>query len=290
MAGTAVLVDAVCAALAEVAQSIILPRYKQLGAGDVRAKTNPNDLVTVADEESEAALAPKLMALLPGAKVVGEEAAAADPDALPRLLAHDPVWIVDPIDGTLNFVHGRDAFASVVALVSQGETVLGWIHDPISGATLWAEKGKGAWRRPARVLTAPRDEPVRLPGDLLRPGIGLKTLNAALYAKEFAGVKGAFARNVSQGSAAHDYWALAEGRLHLSGYRNLKPWDHAAGVLIYAEAGGYSRLLSGAPYNPVVARQMGLLSAPNADIWQQVATLRHTPDHWPLQGPPETGT
>lgn len=267
------MVDAVCAALAEIAQSIILPRYKQLGDGDVRTKTGATDLVTIADEESEKALAPRLMALLPGSKVVGEEAVAADPAALPGLLAHDPVWIVDPIDGTLNFVHGRDAFASVVALVSQGETVLGWIHDPLSGRTLWAEKGKGCWRRPPKALSAPRDARVKLPEDIKRPGIDLKTLNAALYNKQFAGAKGAFARNVNQGSAAHDYWALAEGRLHLSGYKNLKPWDHAAGVLIHAEAGGYARLLSGAAYDPVAAGQTGILSAPSQDVWRRVADL-----------------
>lgn len=270
------MVDAVCAALAEIAQSIILPRYKQLGADDVRAKTGATDLVTIADEESERALAPRLMALLPGSKVVGEEAAAADPAILPGLLAHDPVWIVDPIDGTLNFVHGRDAFASVVALVSQGETVLGWIHDPLTGRTLWAEKGKGAWRRPLQAVSAPSDTRVRLHSDITRPGVDLKSLNAALYNKQFAGAKGTFARNVMQGSAAHDYWALAEGRLHLSGYKNLKPWDHAAGVLIHSEAGGYARLLSGTPYSPVVAGQAGILSAPSEDVWRRVAALAQT--------------
>lgn len=270
------MVSAVCAALADIAQSIILPRYKQLGEGDVRAKTSATDLVTIADEECERALAPRLAALLPGSKVVGEEAVAADPSLLPGLLAHDPVWIVDPIDGTLNFVHGRDAFASVVALVSQGETVLGWIHDPLTGRTIWAEKGKGAWRRPLQALSAPSDARVRIPSDITRPGVDLKSLNAALYEKKFTAAKGAFARNIGHGSAAHDYWALAEGRLHVSGYRNLKPWDHAAGVLIHAEAGGYARLLAGAPYNPVIAGQTGILSAPSEDVWRRVAALAET--------------
>jgi len=277
VAGTAILVDAVCAALADIAKGIILPRYQQLGESDIRSKTSATDLVTIADEESEKALAPRLMALLPGSKVVGEEAVAADPASLQGLLAHDPIWIVDPIDGTLNFVHGRPAFASVVALVSRGETVLGWIHDPLTGRTLWAEKGKGCWRRPPKALSTPKDARVLLPAELKRPGVDLKTLNAALYAKEFAGAKGAFARNAMQGSAAHDYWALAEARLHLTGYKNLKPWDHAAGVLIYAEAGGYSRLSSGAPYNPVAADQKNILSAPSKDIWERVAALGQKP-------------
>jgi fructose-1,6-bisphosphatase/inositol monophosphatase family enzyme len=114
---------------------------------------------------------------------------------------------------------------------------------------------------------------VRIPEEVRRPGVDLRTLTAALYNRQFAGAKGAFARNVRHGSAAHDYWALAEGRLHLSGYKNLKPWDHAAGVLIHAEAGGYARLLPGARYDPVAMGQTGLLSAPSEDVWRRVAAL-----------------
>ena len=270
MASSAALVSSVCTALADVARDIILPRFRQLGANDIRTKTSATDLVTIADEESERALAPRLMALLPGSKVIGEEAAAADPDALPRLLRHDPVWIVDPIDGTLNFVNGSQAFASVVALVSGGETVLGWIHDPLSQRTLWAEKGKGCWRRAPKFQ---QDAHLLLSAHTKHPDVDLSTLNAALYNREFAGAKGKFARNAHQGSAAHDYWALAEGRLHVSGYKNLKPWDHAAGTLIHTEAGGYHRLLSGEAYNPVVAGQTGLLSAPSRDVWERVSEM-----------------
>ncbi len=278
MASSAALVSSVCAALADVARDIILPRFRQLGESDIRTKTSATDLVTIADEESERALGPRLMALLPGSKVIGEEAAAADPGALPGLLRHDPVWIVDPIDGTLNFVNGSQAFASVVALVSGGETVLGWIHDPLSQRTLWAEKGKGSWRRTPKILESRAsgttgDTRILLPPDIKRPDVDLSTLNAALYNREFAGAKGKFARNAHQGSAAHDYWALAEGRLHVSGYKNLKPWDHAAGTLIHTEAGGYHRLLSGEAYNPVVAGQTGLVSAPSRDVWERVAEM-----------------
>jgi fructose-1,6-bisphosphatase/inositol monophosphatase family enzyme len=270
------LVDAVCVALSEIAQAIILPRYKQLSAGEVRAKSHAADLVTIADEECERALAARLMTLLPGSKVVGEEAVAADPGALEGLLRHDPIWIVDPIDGTLNFVNGNPAFAIIVALVREGETVLGWIHDPLTGRTLWAEKGKGAWRRPPKAHAALADVRVRLPEDIKRPDVDFATLNASLYNKEFVAAKGKFARNFRQGSAAHDYWTLAEGTLHVLGYRTLKPWDHAAGVLIHAEAGGYQCLLSGAAYSPVVAGQTGLLCAPSAAIWQRVAALAET--------------
>jgi fructose-1,6-bisphosphatase/inositol monophosphatase family enzyme len=269
----AALVDAVNAALVDVAQSIILPRYQRLNEGEVRSKTHAADFVTIADEECEQALSPRLIALLPGSKVVGEEAVAADPDTLAGLLRHDPIWIIDPIDGTANFVHGKPLFATIIALVSKGETVMGWIHDPLTGHTLWAEKGQGVWRRPPKALGHSGDARILLPDDSKRPNIDLARLNAALYTKEFVMAKGKFARNLRQGSAAHDYWALAEGRLHVLGYKNLKPWDHAAGLLIHAEAGGYHRLRSGAAYSPVITGQTGLLAAPSEEIWQRVDAL-----------------
>jgi fructose-1,6-bisphosphatase/inositol monophosphatase family enzyme len=106
-----------------------------------------------------------------------------------------------------------------------------------------------------------------------RASTDLRTLNAALYNRDLALAKGRFARIIRHGSAAHDYWALAEGRMHVLAYRRMKPWDHAAGVLIHAEAGGYNRLMNGAPYSPVGREQTGLLCAPSKEIWQRVNAL-----------------
>jgi fructose-1,6-bisphosphatase/inositol monophosphatase family enzyme len=83
---------------------------------------------------------------------------------------------------------------------------------------------------------------------------------------------GEFARNVHLGSAAHDYWATVEGRVHIVTYRRLRPWDHAAGVLIHAESGGHNGLLGGTPYRPVSEAE-GLLCAPNAETWARCAAL-----------------
>src|SRR5258706_1538626 len=101
----------------EVARTEIVPRFRMLRAGDIREKS-PGNLVTAADMASEAALTRRLGEILPGAVVLGEEAAAED-EGLFGLLAGDaPVWIIDPVDGTINFAHGRPGFAVIVALVS----------------------------------------------------------------------------------------------------------------------------------------------------------------------------
>jgi fructose-1,6-bisphosphatase/inositol monophosphatase family enzyme len=255
--------EAVVAAVREVAETYILPRYQKLAKGDVRAKTHPGDLVTVADIESEQALSKILPALWPGSEVIGEEAAAADAAVLSHLAGDSPVWIIDPVDGTSNFVDGRPTFGVIIALVQRGETLMGWIHDPVAHRTLWAEKGAGAW------LQEQAGTPIRmhLPEP---PGETLNLLTAGLYAKHFAPLKTRFARIVRLGSAAHDYWSLVDGRMHVLSFSYLKPWDHAAGMLIHTEAGGYTRLVNGASYSPAARDQPASLSAPNKNIWDAI--------------------
>ena len=256
------LITNVTDAMRHVSETIILPRFNQLAEGEVRSKSNPRDLVTIADEEGEQALTPILRDLLPGSLVIGEEAAAADPKVLEHLLSEDYVWIIDPIDGTSNFVHGRAVFAVMIALVRKGETILGWIHEPIENRTLVGEKGAGTHRFSDGKSVIMRVVPPQ--------SQDLSGMVAALYNPACAPLKTSFARLSRLGSAAHDYWALVENRLHVMCYAWLKPWDHAAGVLIHREAGGYNCLTSSVPYNAARANQTGLLAAPTREIWDAI--------------------
>ena len=129
-----------------------------LAEGDVRSKTHPGDLVTIADEEAEVLLGQKFMELLPGSRVVGEEAVSRDSAVLDLLAGDEPTRLVDPIDGTSNFVNGIARFAMIVALVWNGETVMGWIYEPMIGATFLAERvGRGG--APAPGCGGPRRAP-----------------------------------------------------------------------------------------------------------------------------------
>ena len=254
------------AAMREVAETYILPRYKKLAEGDVKSKSHPNDLVTIADVESEHALTRMLPDFLPGSRVVGEEAVAADAKVLDSLAGSNPVWIVDPIDGTANFVKGEASFAVMIALVQSGETLAGWIHDPVINRTLWAEKGAGAWLTVGQTTV-----PVKMPAP---PSDNLHDLTAGIYNREFKSLVGKFHRVTRIGSAAHDYWSLSDGRMHVLCFSRMRTWDHAAGVLICAEAGGYSCMLSGKPYAPALADQVGIVSAPSRHIWEIVVNAK----------------
>lgn len=256
--------ERVIEALRIVGETIVLPRFNRLAEGDVRAKSHAGDLVTIADEESEAELSTVFRHIIPGSVIVGEEGVHRDKKILEFLNEAAPVWIIDPVDGTKNFVSGIGRFAMIAALARGQETVMAWIHDPLAGDTLAAEVGAGTWRfnagRPAVQLRIPPSSRE------------LSQMITAHHHRAFGPHLGKFHRNVHLGSAAHDYWAAVEGRVQIITYRRLRPWDHAAGVLLHKEAGGYNGLLNGEPYRPV-AEAEGLVCAPTADAWARVAAL-----------------
>jgi fructose-1,6-bisphosphatase/inositol monophosphatase family enzyme len=253
------LIDAerVAALIREVAKTAILPRFRNLKPEELTEK-GPNDLVTVADIESERLLSAGLLAMLPGSTVVGEEAAYADPGVLLRLSGDAPVWILDPVDGTLMFAKGDEGFAVIVALAFKGRTVAGWILDPVGDRMAVAEEGEGAWLDGKRMRVS-ADRPI---ADMTGAVWSMKPVTAALKGK----VRGW----APWGSAGRAYMALAAGELDFVMFRKLNPWDHAAGVLMHAEAGGKSALFDGAPYRPVPLKSP-LLLAPGPESW---ATLR----------------
>src|ERR1700675_4019087 len=145
--------DKVARLLAEIAAEEVMPYFEKLGRDDIREK-KPGDLVTIADVATERRLTPLLTDLLPGSRVVGEEAVAADPGVLDALADTAPVWLLDPIDGTANFAAGTPIFAVMVALVREGETVMSWIHDPVTRRTASAVAGEGAWHDGRRLRVA----------------------------------------------------------------------------------------------------------------------------------------
>ncbi len=255
-------IDGVTEIIAAVGREEILPRFRALAAGDVREK-GPGDLVTVADEASEARLAAALTDLLPGSVVVGEEASAADPAVLERLAGTAPVWVVDPLDGTSNFAGGIERFAMIVALVHGGRTVAGWIHEPLDGRTGTAVAGQGAFIDGRSVRVADAAPLAAMTG----------IVSTQKYAREhWPGVRRLKSALRSAGHmrcAGLEYLNLAEGKVHVAVPAKLKPWDHLAGALMHREAGGHGAMIDGGPYTPSIHDGM-LILAPDDASWQAV--------------------
>lgn len=239
----------------ETAEAEILPRFGHLTAGQIREK-KPGQLVTEADVEAEKVLSRRLVDLVPGSLVVGEEAVDGDPALLRNLEGLGTVWVIDPVDGTGNFAKANSRFAVIIALVVGGITRAGWIHDPVADRMVMAEAGEGAWLGSRRLSVLP-DGP-------------LDSLNGSV--KRSGRLAAMVARVGRQGSAAHDYIDLVTGVLHFAHFKRLMPWDHAAGVLIHTEAGGFSQLLDGRAYQPV-ACEAALLLTPTEGCWRSLKPL-----------------
>lgn len=261
---TTVDLDRLAATLDAVADEEILPRWRNLGDGEIREKTGPNDLVTVADEAAERRLVELLPALYPGSVVIGEESVEKDRSLLKAIDGDAPVWIVDPVDGTKNFAEGKDRFCVMVALTHRGETIASAIHQPVDKRTAVAGRGEGAWMLEAAsrdrlsVADAAGIEEVegsfnfRFFPESVRPGIRQR-------ANEVLGD-----RHYRRGCAGYDYIQLATGRWHYAVYWKNMPWDHAPGLLIHAEAGGYAARIDGRPYRPAELNG-GIIAAVDRD-------------------------
>ncbi|MCM2576698.1 inositol monophosphatase family protein [Streptomyces meridianus] len=237
------LAAAVDEAVRRAAADEIMPRFRKLARHEVSEKSGPQDLVTVADQLAEERLTEELRALLPGSEVVGEEAVSADAGVLDALHASAPVWIVDPVDGTRQFVHGDPGFSTLVTLAHQGQLLASWTYAPATGSMAVALRGAGA----------------QLDGRPLRSGSPAAgaPLSVATSHPDFTSAveKRAFARLAVDGvaprpcgSAGLEYLYVAQGKLDAVAFGWENAWDHAAGLLLVAEAGGTSGTVAGEPF------------------------------------------
>jgi fructose-1,6-bisphosphatase/inositol monophosphatase family enzyme len=259
---TQALTQAVAAVMRDAAARAIMPRYQTLTASQITAKA-ADDMVTVADTESEVILAEGLAKLLPEATIVGEEAAHADPSLMGKL-GDTLCWIIDPVDGTNNFAAGKPPFGILIALAQAGETIAGWIYDPLRGRLCHAHRGQGAFIDEERVMA-------RVTG--IEPPIAAISLVFADPEKR-AVLKTQIAPHYTlvdiPRCAAEQYPRLVLGENDVSIFERTLAWDHAAGVLFVNEAGGKAARPDGSPYR-VDEDRKGLIGAASPALWDELA-------------------
>ncbi|MGB8943392.1 MAG: inositol monophosphatase family protein [Streptomyces sp.] len=228
-------------ALRKAAAAEVMPRFRQLAEGDVVQKSGPHDLVTVADRLAEEQLTKALTTLLPGSVVVGEEAVHADPSIYEAIRTDAPVWIVDPVDGTRQFVHGDPGFCMLIALAWRGEVIASWTYAPALDEMAVALRGKGAWLDGERLVAGSPQEAIEVATS--HPDFTTPAQKQALLGLRTEGV-------VPRpcGSAGLEYLAIAKGELDAVAFSWELAWDHAAGLLLVAEAGGSNLTIAGEPF------------------------------------------
>lgn len=211
--------------LAEGAADVV--RAGRLGGVTAAAKSTATDLVTEVDRATERWLTDRLTQLRPGDAILGEEEGD-------RAGTTGVRWVLDPIDGTVNFVLGLPQFAVSVAAEVDGAVVAGAVCNPVSRETFHARRGGGAQLGGVR-LTGPRTVPLRRA--VVGTGFGYDAAARARQVAVLAPVLPAVGDVRRLGAASLDLCFLAAGRLDAYYEAGLHPWDHAAGGLIATEAG-----------------------------------------------------
>lgn len=255
--------DRVGDAIRETSAEVIEPRFAALSPTEVRSKA-AGELVTVADVDPKRLLTRRLTDLLPAAADVGEEACATDPTLL-ESLGSAQAWLIDPLDGTANFVEGKPDWAVMVALREDGRTVASWIWQPTSQTMYTAEAGGGATRNGAAVTVTPRGQP---PAGL-RGAVLTRFLPPSVSATVDAGRERFAAVTAGRRCAGFDYPAVVDGGQDFVLFWRTLPWDHAVGVLLLQEAGGVARRLDASAYRPTGPTE-GLLAAAQSSLWDSV--------------------
>ena len=197
------------------------------GALEVSTKSAPNDFVSDVDRRAEARIVTLLAAARPGDAILGEEGTACAGDSGLR-------WIVDPLDGTTNYVYGYPAFCSSIAVEKDGDTVAAAVCESLTGAVFSAMRGKGAWRgdRPLRVRS-----PAALSAALVATGFSYDARQRRRQGQVMARLLERVGDIRRSGSAALDLCRLAAGQVDAYFELDLSPWDYAGGRLIAQEAG-----------------------------------------------------
>ena len=221
----------------------------------------PGDFVTRADREAERVLREELLGARPSYGFLGEETGETE--------GEDPTrrWIVDPLDGTTNFLHGLPHWAVSIALEHKGEIVAGVIFDPAKDEMFWAEKGAGAWMNESRMRVSGRsrmNEAVFATGMNTggRDGVAAVFQDLARIGPATAGVR-------RWGASALDLAYVAAGRFDGYWDRAVQPWDIAAGLVLVREAGGFAGGIA-AGANPL---GKGGIVAANASLHEGLGRL-----------------
>ncbi|MGY8998600.1 MAG: inositol monophosphatase family protein [Rhodospirillales bacterium] len=219
----------------------------------------PADFVTVADTRTEEMLRESLSFARRDYGFLMEESGA--------VTGEDPTrrWIIDPIDGTTNFIHGIPHFAISIALEENGEITAGVIYEPVNDQMFWAEKGNGAWLNDRRMRVSGR---VQMNEAIFATGIPfLGRGKHEPFLKQMGAVMAVSAGIRRFGSAALDLAYVAAGRFDGFWETDLQPWDIAAGIIMVREAGGMISEVNGGDQ----MLKTGSVLASNPNLFSELA-------------------
>jgi len=235
----------------------LLLRHRRDGTRGVDTKTTGTDMVSDADRAAEALIVEGLAADFPEDGLLGEEGSASRGTS-------GRTWVVDPLDGTTNFLYGQDGFCVSIALEDEAGAMLGCVHDPLRAETFTAWRGGGSWMNDRRLSAS---STASLAEALVGTGFSYRSDQREWQARVVGRLLPRIRDVRRRGAAALDLCWVGAGRLDAHVERGLAPWDHAAGLLVAAEAGAEVRPVDRSdPWPLVVAAAPGVAEALFAEV------------------------
>lgn len=227
------------------AGQLILENSNQ--SNTIKQKLNHADLVTEVDQLSEDLLRKRIKTMFPDHWILSEEATGQeDPFEIIKKEKSGIGWIIDPIDGTTNFIHRIPHFAISIGMVKDGKPMIGVVYNPVTDDLYYAQKGEGAFYNET-LIQASKERGIK--EAVLATGFPSKEWNDnSSVIKQIHALTGKCRSIRVLGAASLDLCFVARGLLSGFWHDDLKPWDSAAGMLILQEAGGKVTTSSGQPY------------------------------------------
>ena len=251
--------------LFDLSKKFILPMYRNLKNTDVMKKKN-NDLVTSVDLQVEEELNNILCKLLPNSLFVGEEKFSNTLNIFDSYLEKKYCWTVDPIDGTTNFVQGKEKFAVMIALSFRDQILQSWIYKPLTEELCCAIKGGG---------TLYNEKKINIVSSLslhkTKGSISSKYWDEN-YINIMKNIQNNFAEVKSYGCIGFEYIDMANNVRDFAILSKLSPWDHLPGILIIREAGGFDSYFDNEMYNHLLQKK-NLVVAANRKLGNKILEL-----------------
>jgi len=239
--------DEIKSILYDISKSIILPKFQKLKNEDIKIKNN-TDLVTSVDIEVEKKLKKILLSLLPNSLFVGEESFFEDPNIIQFYKQNNFVWTVDPIDGTSNFVKGKDKFAIMIGLTFKQKILQSWIYKPISDEFCYSKLSEGSFINDSKIYFSKDSNAKKSIGS-----ISSKYWENGYYDKIIK-IRNAFKNVNSYGCIGFEYVDIAKGDRDFAILSRLSPWDHIPGILLVKESGGSIVHFDKSEYNHTIIK------------------------------------
>ena len=257
--------------LVEVNKSIILKYYKNLSSKHIDTKSSDDDFVSIADKESEIYIIKNLIGFLNINQYIGEETSYSNKDDHKLLKKNGLYWVIDPIDGTKNYINGKNEFCSMISLVFNSIPIASFVYCPLKDLLVYAFKGFGTY---SLEIKTKKINQLRIQQDSFSNIVGsggTKGIQEPLRQKVLQNLR-KYTNRLFIGSAGIEAIMLASNETQFVFHGRVTPWDHSPLDLITKESGGCVYMLNDkTEFN--IFSEGPILAASNDQIWKNIRSL-----------------